>query len=308
MCQSAGHCRPHLSFVERFFRTNTFDHKSIRKWSTWKVLVTLQGNVSMDPVAWFPEQTAQLVWQNVSSPQLTNKHQDLAWLAGEGSPPRQILPAPSEPHYKCALPRDGCYGEEMVAHLFAECGFAKPVWRGLQGSLSWFIPNSSVIEEDQQKQLIGLYCICIVITVPRDTFRVASSAAGRSPRRSLVCPLFTTQQSEMSIGECCRLARCRLQEYVLRDALKTGAANVKARCGRTTVSGPSDAEHGGQGVVETPFAIFCRVHQEGCEHKRSDITRQWGHSSKDLPVHGRCRRLLLGSKVGPQIDQHLRPV
>ncbi|XP_078271722.1 uncharacterized protein LOC144602450 [Rhinoraja longicauda] len=137
----------HLSFVDRFFRTNTFDHKSIGQWSARNVLQALQGNDSMDPVAWFPERTAQLVWQNASSPVLTNKHQDLAWLAVRGALPVRSFLHRRNLTTSAHCPRDGCYGEETVAHLFKECGFARRVWRGLQGSLSRFIPSSSVTED-----------------------------------------------------------------------------------------------------------------------------------------------------------------
>ena len=220
---------PHLSSVERFFRTNTFDHMSIGQWSAQNVLQALQGKDSMDPVAWFPEQTAQLVWQNASSPELTNKHQDLAWLAVRGALPVRSFLHRRNLTTSARCPRDGCYGVETVAHLFAECGFAQRVWRKMQGSLVRFIPNSSVTEDSV---IYGLFpgthsetdikCCWKVINSVKDALWSARA-------------LFTTQQSEMSVGECCRLAHCRLQEYVLRDALKLGAANAKARWGRATV-------------------------------------------------------------------------
>eukprot|EP00061_Rhincodon_typus_P010220 g34342.t1 len=70
----------HVSFVEQFATKNTIDHKSIRKWSARSVLKTLRGKERVDPVAWFPEQIVKGIWQNASSPELSNKLQDIAWL------------------------------------------------------------------------------------------------------------------------------------------------------------------------------------------------------------------------------------
>eukprot|EP00061_Rhincodon_typus_P006461 g27125.t1 len=70
----------HLSFVEKFAMKNTFDHKSIRKRSAHRILGSLQEKEKVDPVGLFPEQTVKVIRQNVSSPELSNKHQDITWL------------------------------------------------------------------------------------------------------------------------------------------------------------------------------------------------------------------------------------
>eukprot|EP00061_Rhincodon_typus_P008724 g31591.t1 len=70
----------YLSFLEKFAKKNTFDHQSIRKWSEYSVLETLRGKERVGPIAWFPEQTVKVIWQNALSPELCNKHQDITWL------------------------------------------------------------------------------------------------------------------------------------------------------------------------------------------------------------------------------------
>eukprot|EP00061_Rhincodon_typus_P014057 g40845.t1 len=70
----------HLSFVEKFAKKITSDHKSIRKWSARSVLETLQEKERADPVGLFLEQTVKVIWQNASSPELSNKHQDITRL------------------------------------------------------------------------------------------------------------------------------------------------------------------------------------------------------------------------------------
>eukprot|EP00061_Rhincodon_typus_P018427 g47595.t1 len=72
-----------LSFVEKFAKKNTFDHKSIRKWSVHSILETLWEKERVYPVGLFPEQTVKVIWQNDSSPELSNKHQDIAWLVSK---------------------------------------------------------------------------------------------------------------------------------------------------------------------------------------------------------------------------------
>lgn len=183
----------------------------------------------MDMVGWFPEQTVQTIWQNASSPELTNKHQDLAWLAVRGAlPVRSFLHGRSiTPSARC--PREDCAGEETVAHVFAGCGFARRVWRKMQGSLSRFIPSSCVTEDSL---IYGLFPGTHTETDINCCWKVINSVKDAlwSARNLLVF-----QHCEMSVGECCRLAHSRLQEYVLRDALKLGTDSARARWGRTTV-------------------------------------------------------------------------
>ncbi|GCC35650.1 hypothetical protein chiPu_0014137 [Chiloscyllium punctatum] len=102
----------HLSFVEKFMKKNTFDHKSIRKWSARSVLETLREKERADPVEWFPEQTVKAIWQNASSPELSNKHQDVAWLVV-----RRVLTVRSFMHARTlsrttCCPRSGCRGRD----------------------------------------------------------------------------------------------------------------------------------------------------------------------------------------------------
>eukprot|EP00061_Rhincodon_typus_P007316 g28901.t1 len=62
-----------LSFVEKFTKKKAFEPQSIRKLSARSILETLREKETMDPVMWFPEQTVKVIWQNASSPELSNK-------------------------------------------------------------------------------------------------------------------------------------------------------------------------------------------------------------------------------------------
>eukprot|EP00061_Rhincodon_typus_P006244 g26686.t1 len=70
----------HLSFMEKYAKKNNFDQKSIRKWSAGAIFETLREMERVDPVPWFFEQTVKVIWQNASSPELSNEHQAIAWL------------------------------------------------------------------------------------------------------------------------------------------------------------------------------------------------------------------------------------
>eukprot|EP00061_Rhincodon_typus_P006906 g28021.t1 len=65
---------------EKFAKETTSDHKSMRKWSAGSILETLREKERVDPVTWFPEQITKVIWQNASSPKLSNKHQVITSL------------------------------------------------------------------------------------------------------------------------------------------------------------------------------------------------------------------------------------
>ncbi|XP_078412405.1 uncharacterized protein LOC144689141 [Cetorhinus maximus] len=219
----------HLSLVEKFMQKNTFDHKSIRQWSARNVLEALRDKERVDPVGWFPEQTVKVIWQNASSPELSNKHQDVAWLVvRKALPVRSFLHARKlTPSARC--PRGGCGGEETVVHLLVDCAFAKKVWREMQWLLSRFIPSSSVT---QDSVLYGLFPGTHTETNINCSWRIINSVkeALWSARNLLVF-----QHKELSPTDCCGLAQSKVQDYVLRDALKLGAAAAKAQWGRVAV-------------------------------------------------------------------------
>ncbi|XP_067866275.1 uncharacterized protein [Heterodontus francisci] len=216
-------------FVGKFLQENTFDHQSIRQWSARNVLKALREKEMVDPVGWFPKQTAKVIWQNASSPKLSNKHQDVVWLVVRRAlPVRSFLHAQSlAPSARCS--RGGCGGEETVAHLLLECVFAKQVWKELQCFLSRCVPSSSVTQESV---LYGLFpgthterniiCCWRTINSVKDALWSARS-------------LLVFQRKELSTTESCRLAHSKVRDYVLRDALKLRAAVANAQWGKTTV-------------------------------------------------------------------------
>eukprot|EP00061_Rhincodon_typus_P007967 g30159.t1 len=158
----------HLSFMEKFAKKSTFDHKFIRKWSARSVLKTLWEKERVDPITWFPEQAVIVIWQNASLPELSNKHQDIARLV-----------------VRTALPvRSFLYAWKHI-ETNIDCAF-----RTLNSvkDAPWSAPNSLVF-----------------------------------------------QIKELTPTKCFRLAHSKVQDHVLWDILKLGAAATKAQWGKITV-------------------------------------------------------------------------
>lgn len=63
MCQSTGDLLYHLSFMKKFFQTNSIGHNSIRQLFTQNMLLVFQDKDTMeDIVGWFAERTDQFIW------------------------------------------------------------------------------------------------------------------------------------------------------------------------------------------------------------------------------------------------------
>lgn len=75
----------------------------------------------MGPVAWFPKQT-----------KLAIKHQDHTWLVARSV--SQMLPVLLDSYHRC--PMSGTAAKE--SGRFAECGYAKRLWRMMKEYLLWF--------------------------------------------------------------------------------------------------------------------------------------------------------------------------
>ena len=99
----------------------------------------------------------------------------------------------------------------------------------MQWYSSRFIPSSSVT---QDSVFYGLFPGTHTETDINCGWKVINSVKDAlwSSRNLLIF-----QRDKWSSTECCRLAHSRVQDYVLRDALKLGAAAAKARWGKPTV-------------------------------------------------------------------------
>ncbi|KAJ1219095.1 hypothetical protein NDU88_006666 [Pleurodeles waltl] len=95
--------------------------------SPWKLRTIhrlIRSRDTTEPVSDLPSTTATRVWENVTSPSLTNKHKDIAWMVMKGGLPfRSFMHLRGLcPHREC--PR-GCLAEETAYHLFWDCCFAQ---------------------------------------------------------------------------------------------------------------------------------------------------------------------------------------
>lgn len=116
-------------------------------------------------------------------------------------------------------------GDSKCAQIHT--GFNQRVRQRTQVSLSWFMPSSYATEASDPWAIPrgtgggGHECCWKIIRSGKDDLWSA-------------CNSLVFQHSEMYLMEWCQLACLRLQEYMLTDALKLCAANMKALCGRIT--------------------------------------------------------------------------
>ncbi|KAJ1167540.1 hypothetical protein NDU88_007931 [Pleurodeles waltl] len=114
--------------------------------SLWKPRTIHRLIRSMDttePVSDLPPATATRVWENVSSPSLTNRHKDIAWMAVKGGlPVRSFMHSRGLcPHREC---QRGCPAEEPTYHLFWACPFAQRLRGALKQEMEAHIPYPNI--------------------------------------------------------------------------------------------------------------------------------------------------------------------
>ncbi|KAJ1166954.1 hypothetical protein NDU88_007347 [Pleurodeles waltl] len=114
--------------------------------SLWKprtIHRLIRSRETTEPVSDLPPATATRVWENVSSPSLTNRHKDIAWMAVKGGlAVRSFMHSRGLcPHREC--PR-GCPAEETTYHLFWACPFAQRLWGALKQEMEAHIPYPNI--------------------------------------------------------------------------------------------------------------------------------------------------------------------
>eukprot|EP00061_Rhincodon_typus_P002877 g18716.t1 len=98
----------------------------------------------------------------------------------------------------------------------------------MQWFVSRFIPSSSVTRDSVS---YGLFPATHTDTNINRAWRTIHAV------KDTLCSarnLLAFQLKELPPTECCRLVHSKVQDYVLRDALKLGAAAAKAWWGKTT--------------------------------------------------------------------------
>ncbi|XP_078528939.1 uncharacterized protein LOC144806451 [Lissotriton helveticus] len=122
-------------------------------WKPRTIRKLIRTRDTTEPVSGLPPATAAHVWGNVSSPSLTNRHKDIAWMSVKGGlPVRSFMHSRGLcPHRNC--PR-GCPTEESAHHLFWACPFAQRLRAVLRQELLALIPYENITE---QSMMYGLF-------------------------------------------------------------------------------------------------------------------------------------------------------
>ncbi|XP_078528101.1 uncharacterized protein LOC144807961 [Lissotriton helveticus] len=122
-------------------------------WKPKTIRKLIRTRDTTEAVSDLPPATATHVWGNVSSPSLTNRHKDIAWMSVKGGlPVRSFMHSRGLcPHRNC--PR-GCPAEESAHHLFWACPFAQRLRAALRQELLALIPYENITE---QSMMYGLF-------------------------------------------------------------------------------------------------------------------------------------------------------
>ncbi|XP_048392418.1 uncharacterized protein LOC125455003 isoform X1 [Stegostoma tigrinum] len=157
-------------------------------------------------------------------------HQDFLASTGTWLVVRKALPVKSCMYAwsVCTIsccPRSSCRGIEAVTHLLQKYPFAKEIWRKMQWFLLRFDPSSSVTQDSVPHDLFPGVHTATNINCAWRTINLVKDALW-SARNLLVY-----QSKELTLTDCCRLAHSKVQDYILRDTLKLGAAAIKAQWG-----------------------------------------------------------------------------
>eukprot|EP00061_Rhincodon_typus_P016275 g44397.t1 len=208
--------------MEKFVKKNTVDHQSIRQWSARSVLETLREKERVDLVEWFPVQTGKVIWLNASSPELSNQHQDIAWLVV-----RRAVPVRSFMHtwtlHHCTLPLKWLRRGQDCHTPPSGMGLSKgSLESNAVDFLSWFIPNISVKRDSVLYSLLPMTHTETNITYAWRTLNAVKHALWSAQN------LLVFRLKELTSTECCRLAHSKVQDCMLRDPIKLGATAAKA--------------------------------------------------------------------------------
>lgn len=179
-------------------------------WKPKTIHKLIRASDIVETVPGLPSATCKVVWRNVSSKRLTNRHKDLAWMAIQGGLPlRTFMHARNLCRYRhcpfCIIQ------EETALHVFWECPFAQDLLRALEPELKDFVPQTAITHFGV---LNGLFCGTHSQEDIDGAWRVLCcfKDALWCARKRLI-----HQRERMSIEDCRRLVHSLLRDYHLMD-------------------------------------------------------------------------------------------
>ncbi|XP_073478657.1 uncharacterized protein [Aquarana catesbeiana] len=179
-------------------------------WKPKTIHKLIRASDIVETVPGLPSATCKVVWRNVSSKRLTNRHKDLAWMAIQGGLPlRTFMHARNLCRYRhcpfCIIQ------EETALHVFWEFPFAQDLLRALEPELKDFVPQTAITHFGV---LNGLFCGTHSQEDIDGAWRVLCcfKDALWCARKRLI-----HQRERTSIEDCRRLVHSLLRDYHLMD-------------------------------------------------------------------------------------------
>ncbi|KAM4807888.1 uncharacterized protein WCC33_000724 [Rhinophrynus dorsalis] len=126
--------------VGRFVRENQLEGVKPEMWTPKVIYKLIRAKDIIETISGLPAATSKMVWQNVSSGRLTNRHKDTAWMAIQGGLSlRSFMHARNLCRYRhCSR---GCVAEETALHVFWQCPFAQALLDDLENELKDSVPK-----------------------------------------------------------------------------------------------------------------------------------------------------------------------
>lgn len=187
----------------KFVREHQLEGLKPDLWKPKTIHKLIRAKDLMEPIPGLPATTVELVWKDVASSRLTNKHKDLAWMAIQGGS------APESFHARrlCNTrycPR--CPFEEETP-----CPFAQALLDALENELRDSVPRSSLL---YHSVLHGLFPGVHSVEAIQEAWRLMNCVndALLFARKRLIITW-----ERMSVQDCRRLVHHLLRDYSLMD-------------------------------------------------------------------------------------------
>ncbi|KAM3940614.1 uncharacterized protein RB166_000563 [Leptodactylus fuscus] len=203
----------HYQDVTRFVREHQLEELKPDLWKPKTVHKLIRAKDTMEKIPGLPAGTAEVVWKNISSAQLTNGHKDMSWMAVQGGlAVRSFMHARnlSKTRYCPRCP----FKEETTHHLFWACPFAQGLLDALKDDLQDSVPRNQL---SYHSFFYGLFPGTHRETDCEKAWRILNcyKDAIWFARNRLVL-----RREQVTFQDCCRLIHSLLRDYTILDSLR----------------------------------------------------------------------------------------
>ncbi|XP_002935172.2 uncharacterized protein LOC100495801 [Xenopus tropicalis] len=199
--------------VTKFVREHQLEEVKPDLWKPKTIHKLIRAKDAMESIPGLPADTVKVVWGNVSSDSLSNKHKDMSWMAIRGGLPlRTFMHARNLCRYR-HCPRCIIY-EETSLHTFWDCQFAQVLLDALEHELKDCVPRNLLTHH---AVLYGLFQGTHTEGAIQEAWRLINCFKD-------VLWYFTNclilRRERMTIQDCHRLVHSLFRDYNIRDSLE----------------------------------------------------------------------------------------